>query len=231
MAASDVKIMDLGNEAKDDLLQKMRTDTLFKFLPGPFPKVTSTLSSDTIVLIKVHDVRMENYKETKYGSKISRMVTLHLGAEMMHLMKEVEEALKVAALRLGKINNKKITRDVLDNTFRSRLFTYDDESGAFTVSCGEAITVAKKEGSDDRIDFNEITSHLSTEGSTIPALRVAVQPTYLWSQTPLKIGISWELKVVAVAEWPLPTPSVVGVSQEKQQMLPSLDDLLDSLHM
>lgn len=228
---ANVEIMDLGNKA-DKLLQKMRTETLFKFLPGQFSKVISTLSPETTVLVKLHDVRMENYKETKYGAKTSRMITLHLNPETLTLMKEVEEALKVAALRLGKINNKKITRDVLDDTFRSRLFTYDDEFGAFTVSCGETITVAKKEGSDKRIDFPQMTDYLKAEGSTIPALRVAVQPTYLWSQTPLKIGISWELKVVAVAEWPMP-PSIVVVPaqpQEKQQ-LPSLDGLLDSLHL
>jgi len=229
--ANRVEIMDLGNEATDNLLHKMRTETLFRFLPGSFPKVTSTLAADTTVLIKLHDVRMENYKETKYGPKTSRNVTLHLNANSMHLMKEIEEALKVAALRLGKINNKKITRDVLDTTFRSRLFTYDDDSGAFTLSCGDNITVAKKEGSDGRIDFNEISSYLSCEGSTMPALRVAVQPTYLWSQTPLKIGISWELKVIALAEWPMPTPVVAVPPCPKEQTLPSLDGFLDSLHM
>lgn len=231
MTASNVKIMDLGNETHDELLHKMRTETLFKFLPGSFPKVTSTLSPETTVLIKLHDVRMENYKETKYGPKTSRMITLHLNSETMHLMKEVEEALKIAALRLGKINNKKITRDVLDNTFRSRLFTYDDESGAFTLSCGESLTVAKKEGSDGRIDFDDIIKYLSTDGSTIPALRVAVQPTYLWSQTPLKIGISWELKVIVLAEWPMPAPIAAVTPKEKEQLPPSLDSLLDSLHM
>lgn len=221
--------MDLGNEATDKLLHRMRTETLYKFMPGSFPKVTSTLPNNTIILIKLHNVLMGSYKETKYGAKVSRMVTLHLDAKMMMLMKEVEEALKVAALRLGKINNKKITRDVLDTAFKSRLFTYDDESGAFTVSCGDDLTVAKREGCDERIDFNEIIDYLSSEGSTMPALRVAVQPTYLWSQTPLKLGISWELKVVALAEWPLPVPTAIVTP--KEQVLPSFDGLLDSLDM
>lgn len=224
--SENVDIMDLGNQA-DPLLQTLRNDTVFKFNPGAFPKATSTLSPSTIILIKLHDVGLSNYRETTYGVKTTRTVTLKLDTGTFALMKEVEEALKKAALRLGKINNKKITRDVLDGNFRSRLFEFDDgEGGTFTVNCGEHISVGQTDANEP-VDFGDILTFLG-KNERMRALRIAVQPTYLWSQTPMKIGISWELKVMVVPEWPLPTlnEQLTNSDGMTKAVLPSLDDLI-----
>lgn len=221
--AEEVSIMDLKSE--DALMKILRNDVLFKFMPGAFPKVATTLGPSKIVFIRLYDIDLSGYRENTYGLKTSRMVTLRLDASTFSLMQEVEEALKKAALRLGKINNKKITRDVLDNNFQSRLFEHEHNgAGSLTVKCGNDITSAKTDDG-EAVDFEAIQDYLS-EHENLKALRVAVQPTYLWSQTPMKIGISWELKVMVLAKWPIPEEEAASHEQKNEMVLPEvrLDD-------
>lgn len=219
--ADQVSIMDLN--AEDALLKIVRNDVLFKFMPGAFPKVATTLGPSKIVFIRLHNIGLSGYRESTYGAKTTRTVTLRLDAQTLSVMKEVEEALKNAALRLGKINNKKITRDVLDNNFRSRLYEHEDNgTGTFTVTCGDHITFAQTDDGKE-IDFEAIQDFFS-EHEKLQTIRLAVQPTYLWSQTPMKIGISWELKVMVLKKWPIPTEEAVK-QQKKEIVLPDLDDL------